>query len=116
MAIGGMDIGMDVTEQGDSAVLAVRGEVDVSTAPKLRQQIVELATAGHRRVVIDLTSVDFLDSTGLGVLVGGLKRLRSLGGDLVLCGAQPRIQKVFEITGLTQVFSMFDDADGAVAG
>ena len=110
-----MDLRLDVTDQGGTAVLAVHGEVDVSTAPRLRQQLVELASAGNDRAVVDLEGVDFLDSTGLGVLVGGLKRLRSHDGDLGLVCTQSRILKVFEITGLTKVFAIHDSVDAAVA-
>jgi anti-sigma B factor antagonist len=109
-----MDLGLEATEQHGVEVLAVTGEVDVSTAPRLRQQLVETATAGHERVIVDLSAVDFLDSTGLGVLVSGLKRFRTLGGDLLLVCPSARIIKVFEITGLTKVFSMHATVEDAV--
>ena len=108
-----MDLRMEVTERDGSALLVVHGEIDVSTGPRLREQLVELAAAGHQRVVVDLDDVDFLDSTGLGVLVSGLKRFRTLGGDLVLVCHRPRIRKVFEITGLTQVFGLQSPVDAA---
>jgi anti-sigma B factor antagonist len=111
-----MELGLDVTERGDSVVLAVQGEVDVYTAPRLREKLVELVTAGKHKIVVDLEGVDFLDSTGLGVLVGGLKRVRSHDGDLSLVCTQHRILKVFEITGLTKVFSIHDSVDAAVNG
>lgn len=109
-----MDLGLDVSENNGVTVLVVRGEVDVYTAPRLRERLVELASEGHYRIAVDLEAVDFLDSTGLGVLVGGLKRLRSHDGDLLLVCTQHRILKVFEITGLTKVFSIFDSVDAAV--
>lgn len=108
-----MDLGLDVTEQNGYAVLSVNGEVDVYTAPRLRERLVELVSQGHHQVVVNLEGVDFLDSTGLGVLVGGLKRLRSHDGDLTLVCTQRRILKVFEITGLTKVFEIFDDVESA---
>jgi anti-sigma B factor antagonist len=108
-----MDLGLDVTERNGFAILAVKGEVDVYTAPRLRERIVELVSQGKHQIVVDLEGVDFLDSTGLGVLVGGLKRLRSHDGDLSLVCTQPRILKVFEITGLTKVFSIHDTVDAA---
>ncbi|HZU73318.1 MAG TPA: STAS domain-containing protein [Acidimicrobiales bacterium] len=111
-----MDLGLDVTERNGFAVLAVRGEVDVYTAPRLRERLVELVSQGHQKVVVDLEGVDFLDSTGLGVLVGGLKRLRSHDGDLTLVCTQRRILKVFEITGLTKVFSIHDSVEAATGG
>lgn len=108
-----MDLGLEVSESNGVTVLTVRGEVDVYTAPRLRERLVELASEGHYKIVVDLEGVDFLDSTGLGVLVGGLKRLRSHDGDLYLVCTQHRILKVFEITGLTKVFSIFDSVDAA---
>ncbi len=110
-----MDLGLDVTERDGWAVLAVTGEVDVYTAPRFRERLIELVSQGHHKIVVDLQGVDFLDSTGLGVLVGGLKRLRSHDGDLVLVCNQNRILKVFEITGLTKVFSISDSVDEAIA-
>jgi anti-sigma B factor antagonist len=78
-----MDLGLDVSERDGYTVLAVRGEVDVYTAPRFRERLIELVSEGKHRIIIDLEGVDFLDSTGLGVLVGGLKRLRSHDGDLL---------------------------------
>ena len=111
-----MDLGLDVTEHATTTVLAVRGEVDVYTAPRLREKLVELVSQGKHNIVVDLEAVDFLDSTGLGVLVGGLKRLRSHDGDLSLVCTQHRILKVFEITGLTKVFTIHESVDAAVGG
>jgi anti-sigma B factor antagonist len=111
-----MDLGLDVTERNGYSVLAVHGEVDVYTAPRFRERLIELVSAGKHRVVVDLEGVDFLDSTGLGVLVGGLKRLRSNDGDLSLVCTQSRILKVFEVTGLTKVFEIHDSVDAAVSG
>ena len=85
-----MDLGLDVAEQGNWAVLAVSGEVDVATAPRLRERLVALVAEGHHRIVVDLDGVDFLDSTGLGVLVGALKRVRTHDGDLALVCTKPR--------------------------
>ena len=110
-----MELGLDVTEHEAITVLAVRGEVDVYTAPRLREKLVELVSQGRYNIVVDLEAVDFLDSTGLGVLVGGLKRLRSHDGDLSLVCTQHRILKVFEITGLTKVFTIHESVDAAVA-
>jgi anti-sigma B factor antagonist len=111
-----MELGLEVDgTHAPYTVLAVKGEVDVYTAPRLREKLVELVSQGRHRIVVDLEGVEFLDSTGLGVLVGGLKRLRSNDGDLGLVCTQSRILKVFEITGLTKVFSIFDSVDAATA-
>ncbi len=111
-----MELALEEREIGDWAVLAVRGEVDVYTAPRLRERLIEIISRGARRVVVDLEGVDFLDSTGLGVLVGALKRLRSNDGELDLVCTQPRIRKVFEITGLTKVFSIHESVEEATSG
>ncbi len=112
-----MDLGIEVDEsRPPHVVVAVSGEVDIATAPKLREKLVELASHGAQQVVVDLDDVDFLDSTGLGVLIGGMKRLRGLEGDLTLVCTQPRILKVFEITGLNRAFTIYESVDAAVAG
>ena len=109
-----MDFDVDVDKQDGVAIVAVSGELDISTSPWLRDRLVELAGSDAKRIVVDLEAVEFLDSTGLGVLVGGLKRMRSNGGDLVLVCTKPRILKVFEITALTKVFEIFGTRDEAV--
>ena len=109
-----MELSLATRTVAEHTVLEVGGEVDVYTAPRLRERLVELIDAGSRHVVVDLGRVDFLDSTGLGVLVGALKRVRSNDGDLYLVCTQPRIRKVFEVTGLTKVFSLFDTVEDAV--
>ena len=111
-----IDLGLEVSEREGWAVLAVSGEVDVATAPKLREQLIELVNSGSIRIVVDLENVEFLDSTGLGVLVGALKRVRTSDGELALVCTEPRILKVFEITGLTKVFPMRRTVDEAVSG
>jgi anti-sigma B factor antagonist len=91
---------------GDCAVLRIAGEVDVYTAPKLRKQVADLAENGTVHVIADLRGVDFLDSTGLGALVGGLKRLRIQQGSLTIVTDGGRILKLFQITGLTHAFAL----------
>jgi len=110
-----IDLGLDVSERDGWTILAVSGEVDVATAPRLREVLIDLVNKGQHRIVVDLGGVDFLDSTGLGVLVGALKRVRTHDGELALVCAEPRILKIFEITGLTKVFPMYRSADEAVA-
>ena len=111
-----MELSLATRTVAEHTVLEVGGEVDVYTAPRFRERLIELVSEGKHQIVVDLEGVDFLDSTGLGVLVGGLKRLRSHGGDLYLVCTQSRILKVFEITGLTKVFSIHDSVDAAVGG
>ncbi|HVC13747.1 MAG TPA: STAS domain-containing protein [Acidimicrobiales bacterium] len=95
-------------------VVSASGEIDVATAPPLRDRLQALTTSGKSTVVVDLLGVTFLDSTALGVLVGALKRCREAGGDLPLVIDEPRILKVFEITGLTGVFPIFENVRDAV--
>ena len=90
---------------GDCAVIQVTGEVDVYTAPMLREQIRELVAKGAVHLIADLGRVDFLDSTGLGALVGGLRCLREAGGSLTLVISTPRILRLFQITGLIKAFA-----------
>ena len=90
---------------GDCAVLQVTGEVDVYTAPMLREQIRELSANGAVHLIVDLGQVDFLDSTGLGALVGGLRRLREAGGSLALVISTSRILRLFQITGLIKALA-----------
>jgi anti-sigma B factor antagonist len=111
-----MDLGLDVTEHGGVSVVEVRGEVDVSTAPQLRQALMELAAEGRCEVVVALDGVEFLDSTGLGVLVSGLKRFRTMGGDLILVCTRPRILRVLELTRLDRAFAVHPDLAAAVGG
>lgn len=94
-------------------VLAVAGEVDVYTAPKLRERLVELISSGSHRLVVDLEGVDFLDSTGLGSLVAGLKRVKEQNGVMALAGARDPVRKVLSITGLDKVFPLHDSVEGA---
>lgn len=110
-----MDLRLDVSQRDGWSVLAVGGEVDVATAPRLREKLIELVNAGNHRIVVDLSAVEFLDSTGLGVLVGALKRVRTHDGDLALVCTESRVLKVFEITGLTKVFAMHGSVDEAVS-
>jgi anti-sigma B factor antagonist len=88
---------------GDCAVLQVTGEIDVYTAPILRERIRDLAAKGAVHIIADLSRVDFLDSTGLGVLVGDLKRLREHDGSLTPVISTTRILRILEVTGLTTV-------------
>jgi anti-sigma B factor antagonist len=98
---------------GDVPVIAVSGEIDVATAPQLRETLQGVISRGKTTIVLDLLGVTFLDSTALGVLVGALKRCRDAGGDLQVVVAEPRILKIFEITGLTSVFTIVDSESAA---
>jgi anti-sigma B factor antagonist len=115
-AVGGIvDLSLSTRPEGDRTVVEVGGEIDVYTAPKLREQLVDLVADGKYHLIVDMENVDFLDSTGLGVLVGGLKRVRAHEGSLRLVCTQERILKIFRITGLTKVFPIHSSVAEAVA-
>lgn len=95
-----------VVRNGRAAVVQVCGELDLSTASRLHEQLVSLADEGVLDVTVDLAEMDFIDSSGLQALVAGLKRLREQGGDLGLRAPRPSTRKVLEITGLTSVFRL----------
>jgi anti-sigma B factor antagonist len=92
-----------IAPTGDCAVLQLTGELDAYTAPLVRDRIRELADGGVVHVIADMSRVDFLDSTGLGVLIGGLKRLREHDGSLAPVIIKSGVLKVLQITGLTGV-------------
>jgi anti-sigma B factor antagonist len=96
-------------------VVTVEGEIDIYTAPRLRELLIDLAGKGSCQLIVDLDKVGFLDSTGLGVLVGGLKRVRAHDGSLDLICTQERILKIFKITGLTKVFGIYQTVGQAIA-
>jgi anti-sigma B factor antagonist len=110
-----MELGIDVSKVDSHAVVGVAGEIDVYTAPKLREKLIELVSEGTYDVVVDLEKVDFLDSTGLGVLVGALKRVKAHDGSLSLVCTQDKILKIFKITGLTKVFPIHSSVDEATS-
>src|SRR3979409_1010792 len=98
----------------DRHVVAVRGEIDLFTAPELKQKLTDAIEAGKIRIVVDLSATSFLDSTALGVLIGAVKRLRTRDGALVIVNTDSNIAKTFEITGLDQIFTSRPTRDEAV--
>ena len=99
----------------DSYVIALTGEVDLYTAPEFKQQLLEVIGQGGKQVVVDFSNTTFIDSTTLGVLVGGVKRLRTNDGQLSLVCSDRNITKIFEITGLDRVFTIYPTRDEAVS-
>ena len=96
-------------------VISLGGEIDLYTAPEFKERMVELIEAGKKNIVVDLSEATFIDSTTLGVLVGGVKRLRPSGGGLALVCTDQNISKIFEITGLDRVFSIQESREDALA-
>jgi anti-sigma B factor antagonist len=105
------------TEQAGNAtyVISLAGEVDLYTAPEFKQQLLEVISKGGKSVVVDFSDTTFIDSTTLGVLVGGVKRLRGQDGQLSLVCSDRNITKIFEITGLDRVFEIYPTRDEALA-
>jgi anti-sigma B factor antagonist len=110
-----VDLSLETRQENDRTVVEVGGEIDVYTAPKLRECISGLVDAGQRQIIVDLEQVEFMDSTGLGVLVGALKRVRTVDGNLDLVCTQERLLKIFRITGLSKVFPIHDSQSTALA-
>lgn len=96
-------------------VLRVHGELDMATAPRLRQQVVAAANLGVDQLILDLDDVDFLDSTALGVIVGAVKRMRTRDGELRVVCTRKNLIELFEITRLTNVFELYSAIDDATA-
>jgi len=106
---------LDVSPHGRWTVVAITGELELATAPRLRQAVVSLVGEGQVDIVLDLSGVDFLDSVGLGVIVSALKRVRGRDGRLVVAGAVPRVRALFELTRLDEIIDLHDTVDGALA-
>jgi len=96
-------------------VVDVEGEIDIHTAPRLRELLIGLVRQSNYHLVVNMEKVEFLDSTGLGVLVGGLNRVRAHDGSLDLVCTRERILKIFRISGLTKVFGIHQTVDQAIA-
>jgi anti-sigma B factor antagonist len=109
-----VELKLATRDDSGRTVVDISGEIDVYTAPTLREHLSELVADGKYHLVLDLEQVAFLDSTGLGVLVGGLKRVRAHQGSLELVCTQERILKVFRITGLTKVFPIHGSVPDAL--
>jgi anti-sigma B factor antagonist len=99
----------------DTHVIELGGEIDLYTAPEFKERMVQVIEDGKKQVIVDLSKATFIDSTTLGVLVGGVKRLRPAGGTLALVCSDQNIVKIFEITGLDRVFPIYDTRDEALA-
>ncbi|MEO8698098.1 MAG: STAS domain-containing protein, partial [Acidimicrobiales bacterium] len=101
---------MEVRRHRGWSVVDITGDLDMATAPALRTLVVQLLSTGARLIAIDLTAADFMDSTGLGMLVAALKRVRTHDGELVVICPEPRLRRIFELTELVTVFGLRDSA------
>lgn len=110
-----VELKLAVTGLDTTPIVSVQGEIDVATAPQLRDELLILDASGHSSVIVDLEEVGFMDSTGLGVLVSGLKRSRAGGGELsVVCSRAPLL-KVFNLTGLSDLLTIYPSVESAMA-
>ena len=110
-----MDLKLGHYDKDGIEVIDVEGEIDIYTAPRLRELLIDLVSKTSYQLVVNLDKVGFLDSAGLGVLAGGLRRVRAHDGSLDLVCTQQRILKIFRITGLTEVFGIYQTVDQAIA-
>jgi anti-sigma B factor antagonist len=111
-----MNFDLKTEKAGNNAyVIALAGEVDLYTAPEFKQELQEVIGGGAKEVVVDFSRTTFIDSTTLGVLVGGVKRLRPAGGRLSIVCSDRNITKIFEITGLDRVFQIYESREEALA-
>ncbi len=98
---------------GGVAVLKLEGKLNMVSAPHLRQEVHSAVAAGNSKVVIDLSAVDFIDSSGLGALINGLKSTRQAGGDLRIAGPTEQVRLVLELTNMDRVLNAYETAETA---
>jgi anti-sigma B factor antagonist len=109
-----MNITIDVKETDSLLAIKVNGEIDAYTAPKLRETIFPLSEKEGVKMVIDLSEVNYMDSTGLGVFVGVFKNVRAHNGEFKIVGLSDRLQRLFEITGLADIIDINSQIEGGV--
>jgi anti-sigma B factor antagonist len=96
--------------QGEHVVLSLAGEIDLYTAPRLQSELTAtLSGAEPAQIVVDMSAVEFCDSTGMNVLLAAHRLARERGGDLALAAPRPAVRKILEVTGLRSVFTVHDN-------
>lgn len=108
-----MELDIRAERRDGACYITLQGEVDVYTAPRLKETLVEEIASGCSNVLVDLEDVGFIDSSGLGVLVGGMRRAKEGGGTIRLVCTRDNILKIFRITGLDKVFPIFSTVEEA---
>jgi anti-sigma B factor antagonist len=109
-----MELKVTSRPQGDYVVMSVDGEIDLYTVPRLRGELAKVLATGELRLVVDLSGVDFCDSTGVNVLLAAHRQARDSGGQLELAAPRPAIRKILKVTGLESVFTVIDSPPQAV--
>jgi anti-sigma B factor antagonist len=109
-----MNVKVDINELGDKIIVSVAGEIDAYTAPKLREALVPLTNKPNPNIIVNLKNVSYMDSTGLGVFVGLLKAVRKEGGQLKLVELTDRLERLFSITGLSDIIDISSKSEGGV--
>lgn len=97
-------------------IFALSGRLDAHTAPQVREMLLRLLDEGHHHILVDMAKVNFVDSTGLSILVSGMKRCRQARGDLALMQLQQPVRIIFELTRLDKAFEIYPDRETAEAG
>jgi anti-sigma B factor antagonist len=110
-----MHLPINVERRHGYTILSPQGEIDFATGPQLKDAITERLVAGDVNLVVDLLAVDFIESTGLGALIGGRRRAHALKGSLRLVCTEQQLLRIFRITGLDKVFAIYDSVDQAIA-
>jgi anti-sigma B factor antagonist len=100
---------------GPTSVLELTGEVDAYTSPSFREAMISALGTGRKDLIISMERVEYIDSSGLGALVGGLKRASEQHGRILIVCSKPQVTRVFEITGLVRVFPIFESVEAACA-
>ncbi|MBT2685646.1 anti-sigma factor antagonist [Bacillus sp. ISL-37] len=109
-----MNISIDVKETESKLAVKVIGEIDAYTAPQLREKLFPLSEKEGVKMVVDLSEVNYMDSTGLGVFVGVFKNVRAHDGEFKIVGLSERLQRLFEITGLADIIDINSQIEGGV--
>jgi anti-sigma B factor antagonist len=112
--VDGMELEIGTARKGDACVVTIAGEVDIYTSPALKTALAAAAADGCSLLIVDLDRVGFIDSSGLGVLVGALRRAREAGGDMRVVSGHDTVARILRITGLDRVFSLHATLDEAL--
>ena len=99
--------------QDDLTILALEGYLDAHTAPEFENAVQRELEAGHKRLIVDCEKLTYISSAGLGVFMSFIEEIRESGGDIKICGAQPKVLQVFEILGFPELFDILPDVPGA---